>query len=548
MKIALAQINCHIGNFELNCSKIIDNIKRAEKDNADLVIFPELSVPGYPPLDLLEYDYFIEQCYKSIDKIAASCKNVAAIIGSPAYNEKQKGKKLHNSAFFLSEGKVKKVFHKGLLPNYDVFDEYRYFEPAGSFSTINYNDHNIAVTICEDLWSLDEKTLYVASPMEELLKQNPTLLINIAASPFSYNQHLERKSILSKNAFKYDMPLIYVNHTGAHTDLIFDGGSMVIDPKGKIVHEMKYFGEDYYLTGIETIKKAGGKKVPSTQASSEKIKLIHDALILGIRDYFRKTGFTKAVLGLSGGVDSAVVLVLAAKALGNENVKALMMPSRFSSKHSVDDAVKLAKTMKISYDIVPINKIYDTFCKTLQPLFEKTGFGLTEENLQARARAMLLMAYSNEYGNVLLNASNKSESAVGYTTIYGDMCGGLSVLGDVYKTEVYELAGYINRTGRVIPANTINKPPSAELRPGQKDTDSLPDYELLDKILYNHIELQMSPGDIVKKGFKPDIVQKTVSMVKKSEHKRFQAPPVLRVSPKAFGTGRRMPVVAKQPL
>ncbi len=545
MNIALAQINCHIGNFEHNCSKIIDIIGRAEKEGVDIVVFPELAVTGYPPLDLLEYDGFIEKCYKSIDKIAASCTNVAALVGSPASNDSPKGKRLYNSAFFLAEGKVKQVFHKGLLPNYDVFDEYRYFEPAGSFKTIEFKGKNIAVTICEDVWSLDEKTLYVASPMEELAKQKPDILINIAASPFSYNQHLERKNILAKNALKYILPVFYVNHIGAHTDLIFDGGSMVIDSKGKIVHEMKYFEEDYYLTNVDAIKNSKGKQVPTETVKDEKIKLIHDGLVMGLRDYFQKSGFTKAILGLSGGLDSAVVLAIAVKALGNNNVKALLMPSQFSSDHSVKDAVELALNLNTSYDILHIKELYHKFDETLKPFFKDFTFGSAEENIQARTRALLLMAYSNKYNYVLLNTSNKSESAVGYTTLYGDMCGGLSVLGDVYKTDVYKLADYINRTETIIPENTINKPPSAELSPGQKDTDSLPEYDLLDQILYNYIELQMGSNDIIKKGFEAEIVNKVLSLVDRSEHKRHQTPPILRVSPKAFGRGRRIPLVAK---
>ena len=545
MNIALSQINCHIGNFELNCSKIINNIKRAEKEGADLIIFPELSIPGYPPLDLLGFENFIKRCYDSVNKIAASCNNIAAIVGSPAYNDNPKGKPLFNSAFFLSEGKVKQVINKGLLPNYDVFDEYRYFEPANKFNIIDFKGYKLAVTICEDLWSLYNKALYVASPMEELAKQQPDLLINIAASPFSYIQHLDRKSVLVKNAVKYKLPLVYVNQTGAQTDLLFDGGSMTMNASGEIVHEMKYFEEDYHVTSIDSIKNTKGEEVPKDMEKGEKIKLLYDGIVMGIRDYFQKTGFTKAVLGLSGGLDSAVSLVLTAKALGSENVKALLMPSQFSSDHSVDDGVKIAENLKISHDILHIKDLYKNFDKTLKPFFKDHSFGTTEENIQARIRAVLLMAYSNKYNYVLLNTSNKSESAVGYSTLYGDMCGGISVLGDVYKTEVYELANYINQSGNIIPENTINKPPSAELKPKQKDTDTLPEYELLDQILYNYIELQLDAEEIIKIGFDPDIVNKIIPMVNKSEHKRYQAPPVIRVSHKSFGIGRRMPIVAK---
>ncbi len=545
MKIALSQINLHIGNFEFNCSKIEKNIQKAENDGCDLIIFPELSVSGYPPLDLLEYKDFIERCYESINKIAKSCKNVAAIVGSPSYNKNKRGRPLYNSAFFLVNGKIEQVFHKGLLPNYDVFDEYRYFEPSESFNIINYKGYNLAVTICEDLWSLDNKTLYVSSPMEQLSQQQPDLLINIAASPFTYNHHLERKSILAANAVKYNLPLIYVNHTGAHSELLFDGGSMTFNPGGGIVHEMEYFKEDYHITTIDSIKSSGGRDISTSSGKYEKIKLIHDGLITGIKDYFDKSGFKRAVLGLSGGLDSAVVMVLAIKALGKDNVKALLMPSQFSSKHSVNDAVDLATTSGVSYDILPIKEIYYTYDRILKPYFKNYSFDSTEENIQARARAILLMAYSNKFEYVLLNTSNKSEAAVGYSTLYGDMCGGLSVLGDVYKSDIYNIAAYINGPNRIIPQSIIDKPPSAELRPEQKDTDSLPEYGLLDDLLYNYIELQLSPDEIIKKGFEPSIVNEVISMVNKSEYKRAQSPPILRVSSKAFGIGRRMPIVAK---
>ncbi len=545
MKIALAQINCVIGDFEQNTSRIIDKIKKAEKEGADLVVFPELSVTGYPALDLLEYTDFVDKCYESIGKIALSCKNIAAIVGSPAYNDKSKGKKLYNSAFFLAEGKIQQVFHKGLLPNYDVFDEYRYFEPSDSFDILKFKGKRIAVTVCEDLWSLDDKTLYVKSPMEVLSEQQPEILINIAASPFSYNQRNERKSILAKNALQYDLPVFYVNHTGANTDLIFDGGSMIIDSKGKIIHEMKYFKEDFYLFETDNLAKVAGKEIPKGIDENNKIEFIHDGLVYGLREYFRKTGFSKAVLGLSGGLDSAIVAVLAVKALGKENVHALLMPSQFSSSHSVKDAIELALNLDITYDKINIKELYHTFDKTLKPFFKDYTFGPTEENIQARTRALLLMAYSNKYNYVLLNTSNKSEAAVGYTTIYGDMCGGLSVLGDVYKSDIFKLAEYINSSGIVVPENTINKPPSAELRPGQKDTDTLPEYEVLDKIIYSYVELQLSPDDIIKEGFDPETVKKVVTLINKSEHKRFQAPPILRISPRAFGRGRRMPIVAK---
>ncbi len=441
------------------------------------------------------------------------------------------------------------------MPNYDIFDEYRYFQPANDFTILDFNGHKIAVTICEDIWNLDNKTLYMSSPMEFLSKQNPDFVINIAASPFNFDQQAERKSILAKNAISYKLPVFYVNHVGAHTDLLFDGGSMILNDRGEITHEMKYFDEDFYIADLASVNKNKGAVVPfngdenkelsSIPLSDEKIKLVYDGLLMGVKDYFKKSGFKKAILGLSGGLDSALVLVLAVKALGSGNVKALLMPGPFSSDHSINDAVELAENLKVSYDIVSINEHYELYNKSLKKYFENTRFDTTEENLQARIRADILMAYSNKFGYVLLNTSNKSEAAVGYSTMYGDMCGGLSVIGDVYKTDVFKLSHFINKEKEIIPENIINKPPSAELRPDQKDSDSLPEYGILDNILYYYIECQLSSTDIVKKGFNAETVNKVISLVNNSEYKRFQFPPVLRISPKSFGSGRRIPLVAK---
>ncbi|MBN2175749.1 MAG: NAD+ synthase [Bacteroidales bacterium] len=542
MKIALAQINYFIGHFEKNERKVTEAIEKAKNAGADLVVFAELATSGYPPRDFLEFDDFIDRCEQSIRRIAKACTGVAAIIGSPTRNPEFKGKDLFNTAYFLSDGKIISKHHKSLLPNYDIFDEYRYFEPNNTYKTVKYKGKKLAITICEDLWNIGDDLLYRGNPMDELYKKRPDIIINIAASPFHYDQARIRKDKLLENVDKYHLPLFYVNHVGAQTELLFDGGSLVINSKGVLVDEMNYFTEDlriYDLDNIERQKKSKTDKTPS------KIQLIHDGLVMGIKNYFEKLGFSKAILGLSGGIDSAVTLVLAVEALGKINVKAVLMPSQFSSDHSIKDAVELAENLGISYDIVPIKTAYQSFESTLKPYFTDRPFDLTEENLQARIRGVLLMAMSNKFGYILLNTSNKSEAAVGYGTLYGDMNGGISVLGDVYKTEVFELAEYINLKKGIIPQNTITKPPSAELRQDQKDSDSLPEYSILDKILYQYIEKRQGPDELIAMGFDEEIVKKTLRLVNTNEYKRYQTPPILRVSPKAFGMGRRMPIVAK---
>ena len=542
MKIALAQVNYLIGDFEGNTRKIIENIKRARLQHADLVVFAELSVCGYPPRDFLEFDDFILRCNQQIQLIAQECSDIAAIIGAPSVNQAPKGKPLFNSAYFLEDGKVKAIVNKTLLPNYDIFDEYRYFEPNRTFNIIEFHGIEIALTICEDLWNISDDPLYIISPMDELATLKPDLMINIAASPFSYSQVADRKEILVRNTKKYKIPLIYVNHVGAQTELLFDGGSMVVDSNGDIRHECSLFKEDFRVVDMHQIMSL---PIIPTEAIPDKISLIHDALVMGIRDYFEKLNFSKAILGLSGGIDSAVTLALAVEALGKENVRPILLPSRFSSDHSISDAQDIIKNIGCSYDLISIDKTFSAFEESLEPVFNGIPFGLAEENIQARTRAVLLMGMANKLGYILLNTSNKSEAAVGYGTLYGDMCGGISVLGDVYKTDVFKLAYYINRNEEIIPINTIIKPPSAELRPNQKDSDSLPDYELLDQILFLYIEQRKGPGEIVKAGFDGAIVNRVLRMVNSNEWKRQQTPPILRVSYKAFGSGRRVPIVAK---
>ncbi|MDY0905864.1 NAD+ synthase [Pedobacter sp. CFBP9032] len=543
MKIALAQLNYHIGNFEANTKKIIDHIELARGKGADLVVFAELAICGYPPRDFLEFEEFIALCEEAAQEIARHCKEIACIVGLPIKNEILQGKDLYNAAYFIENGKVKAIARKALLPTYDVFDEYRYFEPATSFACIDFKGKKIALTICEDLWNINDNPLYVSNPMDELIKEEPDVMINIAASPFSYTHDDARIKVLADNAKKYHLPVFYVNQVGAQTEIIFDGGSLVFDADGEMKAEMKYFEEDLQVFDLSEIVNVRNK-YPKADRSAD-VEQIHDALILGIKDYFRKSGFSKAVLGLSGGIDSAVVCALACSALGAENVMAVLMPSKFSSDHSVQDAIDLVNNFGCMHEIIPIKDVAQAFDSILAPAFNGLPFNLTEENIQARTRGTIVMAMSNKFGYILLNTSNKSECAVGYGTLYGDMCGAIGVIGDVYKTQVFELAKYINKDRELIPINTIVKPPSAELRPDQKDSDSLPDYDVLDKILYHHIEEKQGSKSIIAKGFDEALVQRVLKLVNIAEFKRYQTPPILRVSPKAFGMGRRMPIVGK---
>ncbi|TNF26903.1 MAG: NAD+ synthase [Bacteroidetes bacterium] len=542
MKIRLSQLNYHIGNFEQNVSKIIAEVEKAANEGVDLVVFAELSVCGYPPRDFLEFEDFIRRCENSIIEIATHCVGISAIVGGPLRNQAVSGKRLYNAAFVLADGKVKQVIRKSLLPNYDIFDEYRYFEPNREFEIVELNGVRIALTICEDLWNIEDP-LYITSPMDELMKHKPQLMVNIAASPFDFSHREDRIRILEKNCKKYGLPVLYTNHVGAQTELIFDGGSMAFNAEGNLLHELDYFQEDASTFEFDGSLKLVGEERNIDQRS--KIERIHDAVVLGISDYFRKLGFSKAVIGLSGGIDSAVVLYLAQKALGAENVRSLLMPSAFSSQHSVDDSIQLSKNLGTRYDILSIENLFQNFRNDLEPIFGDLPFNLAEENLQARIRGVLLMAVSNKFGNILLNTSNKSECAVGYSTIYGDMNGGLSVIADLYKTEVYELARWINRHGELIPENIISKAPSAELRPDQKDSDSLPEYDILDEILIEYIENRKGPEEIIAMGHDAALVNRILRLVNINEYKRYQTPPILRVSSKAFGMGRRVPIVGK---
>jgi NAD+ synthase (glutamine-hydrolysing) len=545
IKIALAQLDYHTGNFEFNTEKIIHHIQRAKSEMVDLIVFSELCVCGYPPRDFLEFDDFIEACEQSVQAIAKACVGIAAIIGAPSKNPVIEGKDLYNSAFLLYDGAIKDVVHKSLLPNYDIFDEYRYFEPNRTFHTVSFKDIRIALTVCEDLWNINDNPMYVINPMDELMKFNPDIMINIAASPFNKKQADTRLKVLQSNVKKYGLPLLYVNHIGAQTQLIFDGGSTAFNSNAEVLDTLTFFKEDVRIFQFNTLNKQLSALHQVNQQQPLLYEKINDALVLGIREYFIKQGFKKAILGLSGGIDSAVVLVLAAEALGRENVRAILLPSAFSSEGSITDAVALANTIGVQYDVISIEDTFNSLQNTLAPHFENKPFDIAEENMQSRSRGVILMALSNKFGYILLNTSNKSELAVGYGTLYGDMCGGLSVIGDLYKTEVYGLARFMNRHEEVIPEAIITKAPSAELRPNQKDSDSLPDYEILDKVLELYIEQRQSPNDIIALGYDDTLVKRVLKMVNSNEWKRIQAPPVLRVSEKAFGPGRRMPIVAK---
>ncbi|HMO61404.1 MAG TPA: NAD+ synthase [Ferruginibacter sp.] len=557
MKIFLAQQNYHIGNFESNTTKIISAIEEAKQQGGDIIVFSELSVCGYPPRDFLEFDDFILKCNQAVDAIRQHADTIAVIIGAPERNPIKEGKDLFNAAFFLYDKKIKAIAHKTLLPTYDVFDEYRYFEPAYEWNVIEHKGKKIALTICEDIWNLGNNPLYRICPMDKLMEQQPDIMINISASPFDYTHDEDRKAIIKANVLKYKLPMFYCNAVGSQTEIVFDGASMVFDKSGNLCGQLPFFEstlQGFVLNddgSIDAPVIEPASRVPDTELAplvlNEHLNIaqVHDAIVMGIKDYFGKMGFSKAIIGSSGGIDSAVTIALACTALGPENVRAVLMPSQYSTDHSVNDAVALSKNLGNPYDVVPIKNIYDAFLQELQPIFKDLPFSLAEENIQSRSRGNLLMAIANKFGYILLNTSNKSELATGYGTLYGDMAGGIGVLGDCYKLQVYALANYINRQKEIIPGNIITKAPSAELRPGQKDSDSLPDYAILDKILYQYIERRQGPKEIKAQGFDAALVDRVLKMVNVNEYKRNQFCPIIRISPKAFGVGRRVPIVGK---
>lgn len=557
MKIFLAQQNYHIGNFEANTRKIIDAIRAAKQQGGDLVVFSELAVCGYPPRDFLEFEDFVDSCLQAVDEISREANGIAVLVGAPSRNPQVEGKDLFNSAYFLAEGRIQQVIHKTLLPNYDVFDEYRYFEPAYEWAVVPFKGKKLAVTICEDIWDIADNPLYRSRPMDRLMAEQPDIMINLSASPFDYVHAENRLAVVKKNVARYGLPMIYCNTVGSQTEIVFDGGSLVCDAEGNLVKEMSYFREElaavhWDLQGGFTEQPVPAPAVlPGTALTTPvfepllHIDRIHDALVMGIRQYFEKMGFKQAIVASSGGIDSAVTLALACRAIGPENVHALLMPSQFSTDHSVSDAEQLSKNLANRYDILPIKPIFDQFELSLQPIFEDRPFNVAEENIQSRIRGALAMALSNKFNYILLNTSNKSELATGYGTLYGDMAGGLGVLGDLYKMQVFALARFINKDGEIIPENIITKPPSAELRPGQKDSDSLPDYAIMDAILYQYVERRQGAGAIVAQGFDEALVHRILQMVNRNEYKRNQFCPIIRVSSKSFGIGRRIPIVAR---
>jgi NAD+ synthase (glutamine-hydrolysing) len=557
MKICIAQQNYHIGNFEQNTTKMLSAIEAAKKNGADLILFSEMSVCGYPARDFVEFNDFITKCYAQVDIIKEAANTIGVLIGSPARNPNKKGKDLYNAAFFLYDKKIIAEIHKTLLPTYDVFDENRYFEAADDWKVVPFKGKKLAITICEDIWNLGDNPLYRICPMDKMMEQSPDILLNLSASPFDYTHDEDRKATIKANVLKYKIPLFYCNAVGSQTEIVFDGASLAFDKQANLCGALPMFEEAMEIfecteegminaSIIEPAARVPNKELnPLILEPALNIDQVYKALVLGVKDYFTKMGFTKAIIGSSGGIDSAVTLVIACEALGAENVRAVLMPSPYSTAHSVDDAVALSKNLQNPYDTIAIKEVYESFLHTLEPLFKSLPFSLAEENIQSRSRGNILMAIANKFGYVLLNTSNKSELATGYGTLYGDMAGGLGVLGDCYKMQVYELAKYINRHKEIIPVHIMTKAPSAELRPDQKDSDSLPAYEILDQILFQYIEKRADPASIKALGFDSALVDKTLKMVNTNEYKRNQFCPIIRISPKAFGVGRRVPIVAK---
>ena len=559
MRIALAQINPTVGDIAANRRKILAFVERAKAEGARLVAFPELSVTGYPPKDLLLKPQFVEDNLRAVQQIAEKVSGgIDVVVGYADRNEQPVGRPLHNAVAVLRDGRVVSRHFKTLLPTYDVFDESRYFEPGPVNETENLvqiGDVVAGLSICEDLWNderLIERRLYHQNPIAALNAAGAGVLVNASASPFVVGKHAFRLELFASQVRQFGKPLIYVNQVGGNDELVFDGNSVAFDAAGNLVGHAKDFEEDLLVVELAT-GGTGGRPVSSGEvhgrparaaSSTAGIESIHNALVLGLRDYVQKCGFKSVVLGLSGGIDSAVTAALAVAALGADKVVGVAMPSRFSSGHSIADARALAENLGIAFHVVPIGDVHDAYEQTLAPVFAGRPADVTEENLQARVRGALLMAFSNKFNHLLLTTGNKSEVAVGYCTLYGDMCGGLAVISDVPKTAVYELSEFVNRrAGRdLIPRSSITKPPSAELRPNQTDQDSLPPYDVLDAILSRYVEDDKGPAEIVAEGFDEATILRVIKLIDRSEYKRRQAPPGLKVTSRAFGFGRRMPI------
>lgn len=543
MKIALGQINPTIGDFSGNSQKIIEFARKAHAGGAVMVLFPELAVCGYPPRDLLEKPAFVARTLQTVDEIALQVPEITVICGFASPAAFESGKSVMNSAAVLREGKVQFVQSKMLLPTYDVFDELRYFHPASSQKVLPFCGRQLALTICEDAWNDKDfwkRRLYSVDPVEELLRAGADLVLNISASPFHIGKRELRYKMLATIARDNKVPVVFVNQVGGNDSLVFDGSSMVIAPDGRTVAQAKSFEEDLVFFDTETLQ---GDVHPQTQSGEPSA---YAALVLGTRDYVRKCGFETAVIGLSGGIDSALTAAIAVDALGAENVTGLAMPSQYSSESSVKDARDLACALGIKLEEIPITGIFNNYRKALAPVFAGLPEDVTEENIQARIRGNILMAFSNKFGALVLTTGNKSELGVGYCTLYGDMVGGLAVISDVPKTLVYRLSRYANSRRPVIPQSTLEKPPSAELRPGQKDSDTLPPYEVLDKILEDYVEDYHTAEQIAaERGYDLKLVRDVVRRIERSEYKRQQAAPGLKVTPKAFGFGRRIPIAQK---
>ena len=555
MKICLAQINPTIGAFKQNIGKICKSINTAREKGADLVIFPEMSVVGYPPKDLLELSGFVDSNLKALEEVKNSVTGISAIVGFVDRNVAQRGKALYNAAAHIKNRKIVSRHYKSLLPTYDVFDEDRYFEPTHDISIAKISGRKFGISICEDVWGADvvwPGTIHHKDPVECMVRQGAEIIINISASPFTIGKQDVRLKMLTGHAKRNKVPIVFVNQIGGNDDLVFDGNSLVINKEGIVVGRASGFKEELLMVEFKgsdlTIggnKSRSAKKEAQYAAGEGDIESVYNALVLGTRDYVKKCGFKKAVIGLSGGIDSAVTAVIAVKALGKNKVLGVTMPSPFSSKGSVDDSMVLAKRLGIKCELIPIKSVYNAYTKTLSGVFAGLPFDVTEENLQARIRGKILMAISNKHGYLVLTTGNKSELAVGYCTLYGDMCGGLAVISDIPKTMVYSLAEYINRRKEIIPADTIEKPPSAELRPNQKDQDSLPSYDVLDGVLRAYVEESKDVGDIIEMGYDESLVKDIINKVDRNEYKRKQAAPGLKVTTKAFGTGRRMPLAQR---
>lgn len=545
MKVTACQLNPKIGDFEGNLNKALGALDQARPQAPDLVVFPELFLMGYPPQDLLEKKWFMDKQAQALDRLAAASQDLpdtGLIIGAAVPTKKDTGRGWYNAAVLIHEGKIAFSQAKSLLPTYDVFDEARYFDPARQVRVVHFKDDVLGLCVCEDTWNdpgfWPDHRLYSHNPVETLAESRPTLFINVAASPFHVGKDEFRYRLIRHHAVRHGVPFIFVNQVGANDELIFDGGSMILDRHGDPIALFPTFVE--HVAMVDTA--APGR--PGAFAPQEEIATVHEALVLGIRDYLGKSGFTTAVVGLSGGIDSAVTYALAVRALGPDKVLGISMPSMYSSTGSVEDSRQLAANLGAAFKVVPIIDMYNAYLAGLSPHFEGRPTDVTEENIQARIRGNILMAFSNKFGNLVLTTGNKSEMAMGYCTLYGDMAGGLAVLSDVPKGLVYALADYMNREREIIPRATIEKAPSAELRPNQKDQDTLPPYDLLDRVLHLHVEEGLSSREIVAQGYEAEVVGRVVRTINCNEYKRKQAPPGLKVTSKAFGIGRRMPIVA----